>query len=73
MFVRTVLKTILTDEDHKQRDMFLGQLIDDGILLEDSKGLDGKEIQTAVTAEIENGFLRVRGTARSLFLRGHNE
>lgn len=73
MYVRAVLKTILTDGDRKQRNMFLGQLIDDGILVEDSTGLDGKEIQTAVTAEIENGFLRVRGTARSLFLRGHNE
>ncbi|MHC4204509.1 MAG: gluzincin family metallopeptidase [Planctomycetota bacterium] len=73
MFVRAVLKTILTDKDRKQRNMFLGQLVDDGILMEDSTGLDGKEIQTAVTAEIENGFLRVRGTARSLFLRGEHE
>ena len=70
MFVRAVLKLKPTEKTREQRDAFLQTMVDGGFLAfpGDGQGLDGRPARATVTADIADGFLRVRGTGRTLHM-----
>lgn len=70
MLVRAVLTLKPTKETRRQRDAFLRTMVDEGVLAipDQGRGLDGKPARTAVTADIADGYLRVRGTGRTLHM-----